>query len=213
MEKELDNADKIKRKSKKALFILGGLKVKDVISLIKYKNIIATGRVAFYGLTASGINLGLESKSVLKDKENLKHVKDNIKNLILPSDLAVDYNGKRKDTDLGEFPVNRNIFDIGKNSTDNFAARILKLKGTNVVFYKGAPGNFETHGFDYGTKKILNALAKTKAYTILSGGSGSDALNKFGLKKKDFDYVSLAGGALVKYISGEKLPGLKALGL
>ncbi|MDO8467904.1 MAG: phosphoglycerate kinase [Nanoarchaeota archaeon] len=213
MEKELENAYKIKRKSKNALFILGGLKVKDVVSLIKYKNIIATGRVAFYGLTADGIDLGKESKEVLKDKENLKHVKDNIKNLILPSDLAVDFNGRRKDTDLGEFPVNRNIFDIGKNSANEFAAHILKLKSTDVVFYKGAPGNFETHGFDYGTKKILNALAKTKAYTILSGGSGSDALNKFGLRKKNFNYISLSGGALVRYIAGEKLPGLEALGL
>jgi phosphoglycerate kinase len=112
---------------------------------------------------------------------------------------------------LGEMPVNKKIYDIGKESADYFSRIILSLGENEAIFYKGAPGNFEVKGFDYGSKKILDALSKTKAFVIISGGSGSDALKKFGLKKDDFDYISLSGGALVKYISGEKLEGLEAL--
>lgn len=211
MERELENLEKLNTRLNKALFVLGGVKVKDITSLLNHRKIISTGRLALYGLTSKGIDLGVESKEVKKDKESYDKIKKNSNNLILPEYLGVYYNGKRKDMSLGEMPVNRKIYDIGKESADYFSRIILSLGKNEAVFYKGAPGNFEVKGFDYGSKKILDALSKTKAFVIISGGSGSDALKKFGLKKDDFDYISLSGGALVKYISGEKLVGLDAL--
>lgn len=210
LEKELSSLDRLNKKSQNALFVLGGLKVEDIVSLID-RRILATGMLCLYGLTARGIPLGRMTTEIQKDKKNLLKVKKHLKTMTLPEDLAISHNGKRKDLPLSSFPQPTLIPDIGQKTADTYAKIILSLKKTDTVFYKGAPGNFEAREFSYGTKTILQALSKTKAYTIISGGSGSDALKKFGVSEKSFDHLSLSGGALVKYIAGENLPGLDAL--
>ena len=76
---------------------------------------------------------------------------------------------------------------------------------------KGTAGYCEDAKFCFGTRELLNAIASSKCFSVLSGGHTSTALKKFGIPKKKFDYVSLSGGALVWYLVGKKLPGLEAL--
>jgi len=72
---------------------------------------------------------------------------------------------------------------------------------------------FEDSRFSKGTIEILKAISNSNSFSVIAGGQSSDALEKFKISKKKFGYVSLSGGALIKYIAGEKLVGLKALGL
>ena len=58
---------------------------------------------------------------------------------------------------------------------------------------------------------MLNAIAKSGAYSVIGGGHLSDAIEMSGISKKKFGHVSLSGGALLAWIGGEKLPGIDAL--
>ncbi|MEK6929466.1 MAG: phosphoglycerate kinase, partial [Thermoproteota archaeon] len=71
-------------------------------------------------------------------------------------------------------------------------------------------GFFEKENFSYGTKELLTAVANSMATTIVSGGHLTSALKKYGLAEQ-IDHISTAGGALVLYLTGEKLPMIKAL--
>jgi phosphoglycerate kinase len=76
--------------------------------------------------------------------------------------------------------------------------------------FSGPVGVFENKEFEVGTKKIFEAIASSKAYSLIGGGDTVSAAEKFHLAQK-MSYVSTAGGALIEYLMGEKLPGVVAL--
>ena len=76
---------------------------------------------------------------------------------------------------------------------------------------KGTPGYSEIKGFEYGTREILKAIEKSKAFSVIAGGHSTTALNHFKINKKKIGHISLSGGALVHYLAGKKLPGLEVL--
>ena len=65
--------------------------------------------------------------------------------------------------------------------------------------------------FSYGTKNILNAIANSKAFSLLGGGHTITAIDKFGIDKKKFGYVSLSGKSLIEFLSGKRLPAIEML--
>lgn len=207
MEKEIKNLEKLKSKLKGCLFILGGRKSRDVISLINNKNIITTGKLSFLCLIAKGYNLGKENELLKKDLPLIPKIKKNLKNIKTPVDLAISERG-RKDISIEQFPKKYPILDIGKETIENYKKEIKKAK---AIFFKGSPGMFENKGFELGTRELLKAIANSKAFSVIAGGQSSDALNMFKINKKRFGYISLSGGSLVKYLAGEKLVGLEAL--
>ncbi len=99
------------------------------------------------------------------------------------------------------------FLDIGPK-TAHLYAEIISRAGT--VFWNGPMGVFENKEFALGTRRIANAIAKTKATTILGGGDTQSAIGHFGLSQK-FDYISTAGGAALDFLAGKELPGLKPL--
>jgi phosphoglycerate kinase len=78
------------------------------------------------------------------------------------------------------------------------------------LYSSAAPGFFEKENFKYGTTQMLTAVANSMATTIVSGGHLTTALKQQGLADK-INHISTAGGALVLYLTGEKLPMMKAL--
>ena len=78
------------------------------------------------------------------------------------------------------------------------------------MFISCPPGFFENDNFDYGTKTVLECVTTSMATTIVSGGHLTSALKKYGLEKK-ITHISTAGGALVRYLTGIKLPMIKSL--
>ena len=75
----------------------------------------------------------------------------------------------------------------------------------------GPMGVYEMDEFAHGTREVLNAMMHSKAFSLLGGGHTISAIAKFGMDKKRFGYVSLSGKALIEYLSGKELPGIKAL--
>ncbi|MGC8993609.1 MAG: phosphoglycerate kinase, partial [Candidatus Aenigmatarchaeota archaeon] len=72
-------------------------------------------------------------------------------------------------------------------------------------------GMYEKQPFSLASKEILEFISNLKCFTLIGGGDTSSALQVFGIPEEKFSYVSLAGGALIDYLSGKELPGIKAL--
>ena len=80
-----------------------------------------------------------------------------------------------------------------------------------MIIWNGPLGVYEKKQFEKGTKEIAQVIARNHlAFKIAGGGDTDSALHKFGLRDR-FDHVSTGGGAMLEFLSGEKLPGLEAL--
>ncbi len=219
-EKELKALDKlVKSKASSRIFILGGSKTEDyfpIFQFLKNKNnkVLAAGILANLFLIAKGYNLGYENKWLKEHGyfpllPKLKRIyQKNKEQIILPVDFGVGVNKIRLNRDLEEAPFKYKIYDIGKRTIELFKENI---KEADSIFMKGPLGFSEIPIFSTGTREILACLAQKKhALTILGGGHLTTTIKKYKIKGH-FSYISLSGGALIKYISGEKLPGIEAI--
>jgi phosphoglycerate kinase len=222
MERELKSLNKVlENPEKPCVFILGGAKADDSLEISRYvlnnriADLVLTGGVVGHVfLAAKGFNLGkpnmdfLEKKGLMGFvpgiKELMQKYPDKIKT---PKDVAVEVNGKRKEISVDELPLDYPIFDIGAKTVEDYA-NILRNAKSIVV--SGPMGVFENSEFAYGTKSIFQEIASSKAFSLAGGGHTIAALQELGLSNK-ISYVSTAGGALIEFLMGKKLPGVVAL--
>ncbi len=115
--------------------------------------------------------------------------------------------GKRKEIAVEELPTNYPICDIGTKTIQRYSEIVGKAKS---IVVSGPVGIYENKEFMKGTKELLEAVADSKAFSLVGGGHTVAAVEQFGLEKK-MGYVSTAGGALIEFLMGEKLPGVAAL--
>ncbi len=104
--------------------------------------------------------------------------------------------------------IENNNLDIGPKTINLFKEKILKAK---TIFWNGPLGMIEKDEFSKGTLEVANAIIQSKAFSIAGGGETIGFLNRMNLTSK-FNHVSTGGGAILSYLSGEDLPGLKVLG-
>jgi len=97
--------------------------------------------------------------------------------------------------------------DVGPETVRLFKEKISKAK---TIFWNGPLGKIENEEFVSGTKAIAEAIAESRAFTVVGGGETVEFISKLGLIK-EFSHVSTGGGAMLAFLSGEKLPGLVAL--
>jgi phosphoglycerate kinase len=100
--------------------------------------------------------------------------------------------------------------DIGPKSCQKFR-HVIEQSAT--ILWNGPMGVFEMDNFEEGTKFIANAVAKATAngaFSLIGGGDSVAAINKYNLADK-VSYVSTGGGAMLEYIEGKELPGIKAI--
>lgn len=216
MEKELRNLSKLDNLKRPYIFILGGDKPDDLVRLIEARinnvdYILTGGILAELFLMAKGFRLGAKETYIRRngyDKvlSRLKKFANNRK-IITPYDLAFDKKGKRLEFNLKWLPNKYLSYDIGSLTILNYKIMINKAK---TIYFKGPLGHYEKKNFDLGTKEILKSVVKSKAFSIVGGGHSLDAVEKY-VGKNKIGYVSLAGGALLEYMAGEKLPGLEIL--
>lgn len=204
------------------IYLIGGAKIDDYLSLFnnlsnKRNKILASGVLANLFLVAKGCNLGYENEW-LKEKgyialaSQLKEIYKKYKNqIILPVDFAIDNNGSREEIKLLDFPINQKILDVGHETVKLFKS---ELKNAKSIFMKGPAGFSEIPEFSYGTVSILkniSLLSKKKGvFSLLGGGHLTTSIKEYNINN-NFSHISNSGGALIAYISGEKLPGLEAL--
>jgi phosphoglycerate kinase len=165
-------------------------------------------------LAAKGINLGKVNMDFLAQKElmglvlGIKALMDQYSSrVVIPVDVALDVNAKRQEIAVTQLPTEYSIVDLGAHTVDNYAKFI---SGAKSIVLSGPMGVYEKPEFAYGTKKVFEAIANSKAFSLAGGGNTIAAIGEYGLTKK-FSYISTAGGALIEFLMGKKLPGVTAL--
>lgn len=222
MQHELEALSKLKNPARPVAFIFGGAKPEDSIGIMaqwlqegKIDYALTCGLLGVLMIVASGREVG-KSLELLKEKKALDYLPQ-AKQLLLkykgkiliPEDVAVDQNGKRKELAIYELPSTNSIMDIGKKTTKKYSDALSTAK---TIMVNGPAGVYENEEFAYGTKALLKAVEKSGAFSVMGGGHTLSALDKFSINKKKLGYVSLAGKALIEYLSGAELPGVKILG-
>jgi phosphoglycerate kinase len=222
MERELKSLGKVlENPEKPCIFILGGAKADDSLEISKYvldkeiANCVLTGGVVGQVfLAAKGVDLGKPNMDYLEKKKFMSFL-PGIKALIqkypdrikTPLDLALEVGGKRKEMLVSELPTEYPAYDIGTKTVGDYAKIIREARS---IVISGPMGVYENKEFSFGTKRILEEMVDSKAFSLAGGGHTISAIEEFGLTKK-ISYVSTAGGALIEFLMGKKLPGVVAL--
>jgi phosphoglycerate kinase len=213
LEKEIKIlSDAIHNPKKPATIIIGGAKAETKLPVIKFlidkfDHILTGGVVANVILKAKGIDTG---KSLLGniDINEAKKIDLENKKLYMPFDVIV-CNSKIKRAELSSVGKigDDKILDIGPDTEELFSKIIADSK---MIIWNGPMGKFENEKFSSGTKRIAEAIGKSKGYSIVGGGDTIMALDKFGYLGAA-DYICTGGGAMLEFLSGNNLPGIKAL--
>jgi len=167
---------------------------------------------------AEGRDLGAPSLEYIKKKkfdefvEKAGELSEKLgERLYKPIDVAYEADGKRAEVKIEELPAPGPIMDIGSETAALYRKLITSATPEDAIIVKGPAGAYEHEEFRKGTREIYSALAESKAFTLIGGGDSSTAIKLVGLKIDDFSYVSLAGGALIHYLSGKTMPGVEIL--
>lgn len=203
------------------VFVLGGAKISDAFLMMKTvlergvaDQILTGGLVGNIFLTALGKEIGQGSVDFIM-KSNYGEYIEKAKELYaqygekitLPADLAWVENGERREAALGSVPADIAAVDVGGETAKIYREAILSAK---TVFVNGPMGVFEQAPSEAGTKAVWQALADTEAHTVLGGGDSITATEKYGLTDR-MGYICTGGGALIRFLTGEELPVVKAL--
>ena len=207
---------------KPCVFVLGGAKISDAFGMMNKvlengtaDKILACGVTGVVMHLARGVKVGKKYEKWLADKDLLSFVKPAEELLalyadkfVLPVDLAYEKGGERVETSVDALPIDEASFlDIGANTAEIFAREI---KNAKTVFANGPAGVYEDARFAFGTEKVWKAMESTDAYTVIGGGDTVTAAAKF-IDTKKINYVCTAGGAMVRFLSGKKLPLIEAM--
>ncbi len=223
MAAELNNAEKVLNSPVRPFTaIMGGAKVSDKIQLIealleKVDNLIIGGGMAYTFSKAKGGEIGtslLEADKLDLANELVQKAKDKGVNLVLPTDCIIaDKFANDAQTAVSpnnQIPGDWMGLDIGPDSREAFAKIIEESK---TILWNGPMGVFEMESFDKGTKAVADSVVKATeggAFSLIGGGDSAAAVAKFGMTE-EVSYVSTGGGALLEYMEGKELPGVKAI--
>lgn len=223
VESEIKNIDKVLKKAQRPFTaIIGGSKISSKIHIIesllqKVDNMVIGGGIVYTFVKAMGGEIG----DSLYEEEYLdvairiieKAAKNNVK-LYLPKDVLVadkfDNEANIRHCEIDKIESGWMGLDIGIKS----GSRIEEvIENSATILWNGPMGVFEMPHFSMGTLKVALAVARATdkgAFSLVGGGDSIAAINKYSLAHK-ISYVSTAGGALLEYIEGKKLPSIRAI--
>ena len=191
--------------------VLGGSKVGDKLGVIEallglVDALVIGGGMCFTFLAAQGFPVG-DSLCELDQVATCRRLLDSGKKIYLPEDITgLDASGNYA-TYGCRLPAGAKGLDIGPGSAAAFSDVIMDAR---TVFWNGPMGMFEDQRFAAGTRTVAQAMADTKAFTVVGGGDSAAALSQFGFQD-DVDHVSTGGGASLELLELGDLPGLAAL--
>lgn len=223
MQNEVKNIDKVLNDNERPFtVILGGAKVSGKIEIInnllgKVDNLLIGGGMMFTFIKARGGNVG---KSLVEEElldlalATLKKAETLGVKIYIPEDavIADDFSNEatHRLTAADQIPDGWMGLDIGPLTVNAYSTVI---KSSKTLLWNGPMGVFEMPAFEAGTKAIALAVAEATskgAFSLIGGGDSVAAINKYGLKDR-VSYVSTGGGAMLEYIEGKELPGVKAI--
>lgn len=211
----------MERPEKPCVFILGGSKISDAFIMMETvlgkgsaDTVLTCGLVGNIMLHALGKPIGQKSVDFIYAKNYEEYIpkakaiyEKYADKIVLPEDLAGVTDSERKEYALDEVPEDLSAIDIGAETIKKYRALIMSAK---TVFVNGPMGVFEQAPSETGTKAVFEALAETDAYTVVGGGDSVTAARKYKVSDK-LGYVCTGGGALIRFLTGEELPVVKAL--
>ena len=220
LEKEVDTlGGLLKNPAHPFISLLGGAKVSDKVKMLeniesKVDCLLIGGGMAATFLKAKSYEIGrslIEEDSVDTAAELMKQAAKNSVRLMLPVDVVIadelSAGAKGEIVPVENIPADKMIADIGPKTIENFRR---ELQRSRTVFWNGPMGVEEIPQFAEGTKAIARILAGLKATTIIGGGSTAEMVHAMGLADK-VTFVSTGGGASLKFLGGEELPGVTCL--
>ncbi|MEC7100595.1 MAG: phosphoglycerate kinase [Candidatus Thermoplasmatota archaeon] len=204
--------------------ILGGIKCDD--SLRVARNLIqndSIDRIAMVGvvgnlmLWASGHDIGEGNREFIRKslgeafdetwQDSQKLVSEYQSLLFLPSDLAIEDGGTRKNIGLDDLPTNFPIYDIGIDTMMRLRPLLMEA---NCLLWNGPASYFEKSEFAYGTVEIMNMFTEATGVTIVGGGHTSALFNQRG-KADQVSHNSTGGGSVLTMLSGGVMPVFESL--
>lgn len=224
LEAEIKSVDKVLNSDEKPLTaIVGGAKVSSKITIIerlldKVDNLIVGGGMAFTFVKAQGGEVGgslVEDDYLDVARKILTEAKAKGVNVYIPKDAVIadafSNEANRKTVPSDQIPTGWMGLDTGAETSKDCAEI---LKNSKLILWNGPMGVFEMDNFQQGTKDVANAIveatANNGAFSLIGGGDSVAAINKFNLADK-VSYVSTGGGAMLEYLEGIELPGIKAI--
>lgn len=222
LEKEIATLSEVFQAPKRpSTYIFGGKKLSDALVAIEklvkkdsVDHILIAGLAGYGFLWCLGKAVGSRTQElVMKDLADgaAEHARrlwaEHGDKIMLPSDAAVDEDGKRMEYAIGSLPDAAAVLDIGADTIARFTETIM---GSKTVFLSGPPGVFERESFAEGTRAVYSAIIESGAFSVIGGGHSSAAANKLGLMDK-FSYCSTGGGALERLMLGRPMPVIEAL--
>jgi len=222
MERELTSLSKALESPKHpCVYVMGGAKADDSLEISKYilsnnvaDKVLLGGVTSQLFMAAKGVELGEKAMDFLAKKELLKFIPgiqallaEHPQKILLPVDVALEVDGKRKEVPVSQLPADHPILDIGTKTVETY---IKIIREAQSIVVSGPLGVYENSEFCYGTKTVFEAIANSQAFSLAGGGNTIAAIDQYDLTDK-ISYISTAGGALVEFLMGKKLPGVVAL--
>jgi len=223
LEAEIKSVDRVLNSTEKPLTaIVGGAKVSSKITIIErlldqVDHLIVGGGMAYTFVKAMGGSVGnslVEDDYLDTAREIIEKAKSKGVDLYIPTDtIAADKFDNNASTELvaiNEIPSGWMGLDIGPESA-KACAKIIE--DSRLILWNGPMGVFEMSNFQSGTAEVAKAIVRATekgAFSLIGGGDSVAAINQFGLADK-VSYVSTGGGAMLEYLEGIELPGIKAI--
>jgi phosphoglycerate kinase len=221
LNKEVEYLSMIKENPIKPFtIVVGGVKIKDKIGALekllpKADRVLIGGAAAYTFLKANGIKTG----NSLIDYEHLPWVTKALSTfndkIILPTDHVVASSPTDSSASVvrGDIPDNMAGFDIGNETIERYSFEVGG-EGSGTVFWNGPMGLFEVGLFVNGTINIAKSMALAfwrGSTTLIGGGDTLEAMKKAGVSEGEVSHVSTGGGATLRFLAGDEMPGLMVL--
>jgi phosphoglycerate kinase len=198
--------------------IIGGSKVSTKIEVLQslstqVDELILGGGIANTILAASGVNVGksLHEKDMLGFSAKLLRGEFGKAKIPLPTDVVVatslDTGVRGRIKKVSDVAADEMILDIGPDTAALYAKR---LQSAGTIVWNGPLGVFENAEFAAGTRRVAEAIAASKAFSIAGGGDTLAAIEQFQVGDK-ISYISTGGGAFLEFLEGKKLPAVVTL--
>jgi phosphoglycerate kinase len=202
------------------MIVVGGVKIKDKIGALEHllpkaDKVMIGGAAAYTFLKAKGVKTG----NSLIDEERLPWVTKALETygdrIVLPTDhvCANSPNDNSVMMVKGDIPNGMSGFDIGNETIERYSAEVGGTGG-GTVFWNGPMGMFEIRAFSNGTINVAKSMALAfwrGSKTLIGGGDTLEAMKKSGVAENEVSHVSTGGGATLRYLAGDEMPGVVIL--
>lgn len=221
LSKEVEYLSMIREKPIKPFtLVVGGIKIKDKIGALEHllpkaDRAIIGGAAAYTFLKAKGIKTG----NSLIDSERLPWVTKALSGygdkIMLPTDHVCAHSPNDTSVTMvkGDIPDGMSGFDIGNETIERYSAD-LGGNGGGTLFWNGPMGMFEIRAFSNGTINIAKSMALAfwrGSKTLIGGGDTLEAMKRAGVAENEVSHVSTGGGATLRYLAGDEMPGVRIL--